>query len=83
MTAKKKTGKGSTLPTAATPMNINEAWNLLAQSGTASQYLGRLSDGRHQVALTNPQNGLPLSIGRGPSVVEAIGAALRDAESFG
>lgn len=58
--------------------SIIDAWLQLAQSGTASRYLGQRSDGRHQVALTHPSTGVPVAMGTGLSVAEAIHAALRE-----
>ncbi len=61
--------------------SITNAWLELARAGTAIRYLGQRADGRHQVALSHPATGVPLAMGCGESVAEAIHVALSDLES--
>jgi len=59
---------------------ITRAWTVLAKSGVAQSYLGCSSDGFHEIALCNPGSRLPLVIGRGVSVEQAIFAGIHEIE---
>lgn len=60
----------------ATDSEIIKAWTSLSHYGLASRHIGCSTNGLHKIALTNPCSGLPLAMGRGATVAEAINQAI-------
>ena len=59
---------------------ITQAWSLLANCDAAHCYIGCSSDGLHEIALCDPCSRLPLAVGRGLTVEQAICAGVREIE---
>ena len=59
---------------------ITQAWRMLSNCGAAQCYIGCSSDGLHEIALCDPCSRLPLAIGRGRTIEQAICAGVREME---
>jgi hypothetical protein len=59
---------------------ITHAWRRLANSGAAQRYIGCSHDGLHEISLCDPCSRLPLVIGRGLTIEQAICAGVEEIE---
>jgi hypothetical protein len=57
---------------------ITHAWRRLANSGAAQCYIGCSRDGLHEISLCDPCSRLPLAIGRGLTIEQAICAGVQE-----
>jgi hypothetical protein len=61
-------------------VGITRAWTLLAGCDAAHCYVGCNSDGLHEIALCDPCTRLPIAVGRGLTIEQAICAGVREIE---